>query len=148
MSIVLFDVYPGHPSLPEAGSSFDHALKGFQSSLDGLERKSGTFLHELLAGDWVLSSSTYNDIHLYYIQLKKKKDVGFPSVGAECSRDVFLWVGAVRPERQPGRRRPAARYFRGCFRSSVLRCATRTWAGGPLLTSLRTASASPRLASF
>lgn len=50
LSIVCFDVYPGHPSLPEASSGSDHALKGFWSSLDGLERRSGTFLHKVLAG--------------------------------------------------------------------------------------------------
>lgn len=57
LSVVPFDVHPGRASLPEASVVFDPAFKRFHF-LRWPGEESGTFLYELLAERWVLSSST------------------------------------------------------------------------------------------
>lgn len=66
--VVLFDVRPGHAFVTEASEGFDHAFKGFVF-LRWPREESGTFLHELLDGRWVLSSSADN---IHYKEARTK----------------------------------------------------------------------------
>ena len=68
LSVVPFDVRPGHAFLTEASGGFDPAFKGFVF-LRWPREESGTFLCELLTGRWVLSSSTDN---IHYEEARTK----------------------------------------------------------------------------